>query len=270
MNSVRALALMAVTLALAGCANGYKDFYRANAAMPPEVIARSRAAPAPATPLVERGRPGDVQAVLDAHMQHGYVMIGSSQFNSGRSESDAAAIKQGAVVGADLVLLLDPHYTGSVTTSVPLTTPTTSTTYSSGTATAYGGGQSVTAYGNGTSTTYGTTTTMIPVTVNRSDYGAVYFIKVRMGLGVWVRELNDAERQQTQSNKGVVILVVRDDSPAFEADLLKGDMLVSVDGKPISGRTSFSAMIVEHKGKQVTLEVMRGGQRLEKKVTIPA
>jgi len=56
-------------------------------------------------------------------------------FNSGRPESEDAAVRQGEEVGADLVLVLNPNYTGSVNSRVPITTPTTSTTYSNATAT---------------------------------------------------------------------------------------------------------------------------------------
>ena len=117
--------------------------------------------------------------VLDAYAKRGYVQIGNAMFNSGRDEPETAAVHQGQKVGADLVLILNPKYTGSVTSSVPITTPTTNLSYTSGTATAYGSGGTVTAYGNSTTTTYGTTTNYVPITVNRSDYGAVFFVKQR-------------------------------------------------------------------------------------------
>lgn len=146
--------LIAISTALAGCASGYKEFYSSNTGIDQQRMAALRAAPPPAQPLVERASPGSSDEMLDAYTKRGYVMIGSSNFNSGRDVSEDGAVLQGKSVGADLVLILNPKYTGSVTSSIPITTPTTSTTYSNSTATAYGSGGSVTAYGSGVSTTY--------------------------------------------------------------------------------------------------------------------
>ena len=103
--------------------------------------------------------------------------IGYSSFTSGHRQKDDDAIDQGKKVGADLVLILDPQYAESVTTSVPLTTPTATTSYTNGMATAYGTGGSAVAFGNSTTTTYGTNTTYVPMTVNRYQYGALYLVK---------------------------------------------------------------------------------------------
>lgn len=195
-------------LFLAGCASGYKNFYQQAQGATPQTIAARRVAPAPATPIVERAQGGDSRTILDAYTKRGYSMIGNSLFNSGRSEPESSAVRQAQDVGADLVLILDPRYTGSVTSSVPITTPTTSTTYSTGTATAYGSRGAVTAYGSGTTTTYGTSTNYVPMTVHRSDYGAIYFVKQRFTLGIVGRDLDDAERQELQTNKGAVARLV--------------------------------------------------------------
>src|SRR5690242_11140832 len=56
-------------------------------------------------------------------------------------------------VGADLVVILNPRCTGSTTSSVPITTPSTSTSYSTGTATAFKPGGPATVFGSGMTTT---------------------------------------------------------------------------------------------------------------------
>lgn len=222
---------------LGACASGYKEFYKPNQNATPEVIATIRVAAPPTNPAIERSQPGDNRIILDAYAERGYFMIGHSMFNSGRTESEDAAVGQARVVGADLVLILNPKYTGTVTSSVPIATPTSSTSYSSGTATAYGPGGSATAYGSGTTTTYGTSTTYIPVTVNRMDFGAVFFIKQKFGLGALFRDLTDSERQELQTNKGVAIRLVVDGMPAFNSDLLVGDIVSAIDGTPVLNRT---------------------------------
>jgi hypothetical protein len=269
--STKCPALAASLLAavfLSGCANGYKEFYKPVTAWTPEAIASTRVAAPPPTPLVERSPPMDGQLVLAAYAKRGYSMIGNSFFNSGRNETEEAAIHQGIAVGADLVLILNPRYTGSVTTAIPITTPTTTTAYSTGSATAYGAGGTVTAYGNGTTTVYGSQTNFVPLTINRSDYGAVYFIKQKFGFGAFFRDLNDAERQSLQTNKGAVVLTVVDDTPAFEADVLIGDIFTVMDGVPISGQASLRKMLKDSAGKLVTFELLRNGQKLEKRVQL--
>lgn len=255
---------------LAGCASGYSQFYKPAPGATPEAIAATRVAPPTGQPIVERAAPpgSDATALLDAYAKRGYVLIGSSTFNSGTAESEDAAIQQGRKVGADLVLILNPRYTGSTTTAMPLTTPTTTTSYSTGTATAYGAGGVVNAYGSGTTTTYGTATTMIPITVHRSDYGAGYFVKRKWSFGTLWRDLNDQERQELQSNKGVFVRVVVDNSPAYQADILPGDILLAVDGEPVLNQESISNLLRARAGQKIALSVYRRGNRIEKSVQL--
>jgi len=257
-----------LALLLTGCASGYREFYQQAEGIRPEVVAARRPSPPPAMPIVERSRPSQGQAILDAYAKRGYVMIGQSMFNSGRRESDEAAVRQAQDVGADLVLILNPRYTGSVTSSVPITTPTTSTSYSTGSATAYGSSGSVTAYGTGTTTTYGTTTNYVPVTIHRSDYGAVFFVKQHFSIGLFYRDLNDTERQELQSNKGAVVRLVVDGSPAFDADILSGDVVIAVDGVSVSSSNAFGELLRDRRGRLISLSIIRRGQRLEKSVRL--
>ncbi|MBB6598235.1 PDZ domain-containing protein [Luteimonas sp. MC1825] len=259
---------IASSLLLVSCASGYSSFYTPATGATPDAIASYRAAPPPAMPLLERSSPGDPEAILAAYAKRGYVMIGHSMFNSGTNESESSALKQGKSVGADLVLVLNPQYTGSISSSIPLTTPTTTTSYTTGTATAYGSGGTVNAYGNSTTTTHGSKTTYIPMTVHRSDYGAVYFIKQRFNFGAFVRDLNDAERQALETNQGVVVLTIVDDTPAFRADILPGDVIIAFDGARVPNQDGFGKMTEERKGKLVTVALVRNGQRLEKAVQV--
>lgn len=258
-----------VSLLVTSCVSGYNSHYTPAIGATPEAIENLRASPPPATPIIERSAPTDPGTITSAYFKRGYGVIGFSKFNSGRNESEDAAIRQGQNVGADLVLVFTPQYTGSVTSSMPITTPTTSTSYTSGSATAYGSGGSVTAYGNSTTTSYGTKTNYVPITVHRSNYGAVYFIKTRSStLGAIYRNLNDAERQDIQSNQGVVITSIRDDSPAFIADLLSGDIIISVDGIKVKNEDVFSQMINERKGQNISLSLVRREQGIEKIVQL--
>jgi membrane-associated protease RseP (regulator of RpoE activity) len=265
---IRNALIALLPLLFVGCVSGYKSFYTPATGVSPEIIAARRVSPPPAIPIVERFAPAAPDTILAAYAKRGYVMIGSSMFNSGRNEPETSALKQGQDVGADLVLVLNPKYTGSITSVVPITVPSTTTSNTSGSATAYGSGGSVTAYGNATTTTYGTNTTYIPMTVNRSDYGAVYFVKQRFSFGAFLRDLNDTERQELQTNQGVVVLNIADDSPAFKADILPGDVVAAIDGITVPNKAGLAQIMDDLKGKQVTVAIVRRGLRIDKSVKL--
>ncbi len=258
----------AITLLICGlvaCANGYSQFYTSVPGATPEVVAGIRVAPPPMIPIVEHSPTMPDPA---PYVRRGYVAIGLSSFNSGQKQSDQGAIAQGQKVGADLVVIVNPSYTGSITSQLPITTPTTSTSYTSGSATAYGAGGIVTAYGNSTTTTYGSRTTYIPMTVNRFDYGAVYFIKRRYSLGAIWRDLTNEERTALQSNSGVYVENVVNDSPAFLNDVLVGDIIVKIDGQTIYGQQAASNALRQRRIQEVELTIYRNGQFIEKKVQL--
>lgn len=268
MGTFRTALIAACVASLVGCATGYKDFYKPVAGATPERIASTRTGPPPAVPSVEKVVSTDLQAVADRYTKRGYGLIGYSSFNSGESQSDEAAVKQGTDVKADLVVILNPRFTGSVTTAMPITVPTTTTSYSSGTATAYGPRGPVTAYGSGTTTTYGTSTTIVPVTVNRMDFGAAYFVKRKWTFGLEPRELTDQERQTLQSNRGIAVRLIVDGTPAFDADILVGDLLTEIDGVPVTGVASLGPLLQERDGNRISVTLVRNGTRLVKGVQL--
>ena len=256
---------IAASAFLSGCANGYKQFYTASPNTSPETISKNRLAPPLAEPMIERsGPPRDHNSFVNAYRKRGYELLGASEFTSGSSHKDDQAIQQAKDIGADLVVIINPQYPGSSTESVPLTLPTTTTSYSSGTATAYGRGGAVTAYGSGTTTTYGTSTTYIPVTTHRHHYGAAFFAKMKTSIGLNFRPLNDEERQDLQTNQAVVVAVVVDDSRAFYADFLEGDVVVAVDGIKVAGLTGFRSLMESKRGTEVTFNLLRKGKPIDK------
>jgi hypothetical protein len=255
-------------LVAAGCSSGYKSFYQSVPGATPEAIAAKRANPPPAMPSIERIAPADPAVLGAAFNQRGYDVIGYSSFNSGARESEEGALKQGKAVGADVVVIVNPQYTGTVTTQMPLTTPTTSTSYTNATATAYGPAGTATAYGNATTTTYGSKTTYIPITVNRHDYTAVYLVKGTYKLGAYARDLNNEERQELQTNQGAVLYVIVDGQPAFQADLLPGDVVSRIGATQIPNAAAFTAATALYGGKTVDITFRRRGVEMTKQISI--
>ena len=182
-----------------------------------------RVAPPPAIPIVERAQPGDSMTILDAYAKRGYIMIGNSMFKTGHPESEDSAVRQARDVGADLVLILNPRYAGTVTYNIPITTLTRAPKDSSQAL------DDITSYA--------------PATIALSDYGAVYFVKQRFELGVFSRDLSDAERQELQTNQGAVVRLVVDGSPAFNADLQIGDVVTAVHGVAIANAQAFNELL---------------------------
>lgn len=260
-------ALVLSALLLCSCASGYGQFYTNAPGATPETIAKYRSGAPPKVPSLDHagGQPADVVA---AYARGGYALIGYSSFNSGHRESDGSALSQGKKVGADLVVVIDPKYTGSITTSVPITTPTATTSYTTGTATAFGPAGSATAYGNSTTTTYGSETTYLPMTVHRYDYSALYFIKRHFILGANYRELNDEERRNLQSNKGVYVLAIVNGSAAYKGDVLVGDTIVAIDGQPVYGGQACTDLLEQKRGRTVELTIVRDGQTISKPVAL--
>jgi S1-C subfamily serine protease len=70
---------------------------------------------------------------------------------------------------------------------------------------------------------------------------------------------------------GVKFADVRAGSPAAEAGLRGGDILVEFDGKPIQNLYDFTyALRAKRPGEEVTVKVLRGGAPVEAKVKLRA
>jgi len=63
---------------------------------------------------------------------------------------------------------------------------------------------------------------MISYAVQRSDFGAVFFVKTRQRAGMIVIPIDDATRKRIGTNSGVLVRIVVDGSPAFIADIFPG------------------------------------------------
>jgi len=83
-----------------------------------------------------------------------------------------------------------------------------------------------------------------------------------------MRDLKDSERQELQSNKGVAVRLVAEGTPAFDADILIDDVITAIDGVSVSSPKAFSDVLRDRRGKQVSLSIVRRGQRLEKAVQL--
>lgn len=210
---------------LVACASGYQQFYK------PYIDARTL----PDVQLLGNGdapkvfSSNDIERDVKIAISKGYRPIGESSFN-GEIESEQAVVNQAKSVGAVLVLV-NSKFTESRTITTPLFLPNSQTTYNSGSVYGTYGGANY----SGTSTTYGTTVVPITTHQQRYDQTAVYFVKStrKLKFGLYPVDLTPELRSKYERNTGAVIDIVAEESPAFAANVLPGDILIELNGTPI-------------------------------------
>jgi serine protease Do len=107
-----------------------------------------------------------------------------------------------------------------------------------------------------TSTLTATIGSASPATVaDAADQGAA----AQPRLGLALRPLNPAERQQAGVSGGLI--VEQSQGHAADAGIQPGDVLLSVDGTPVDSVAQLRTMIGHH-DKQVALLIQRGKNRL--------
>jgi serine protease Do len=99
----------------------------------------------------------DPKADVRRMYEDGYSVIGVSAF-VGAAAAQSGAIEQAKKVGA-AAILIGAKYRNTETGSIPITTPTATTSYSTGNVNAFGSGGSAFGTYAGSTTTYGTQTT---------------------------------------------------------------------------------------------------------------
>ena len=249
-----------------GCANPYEKFYHDQlfGRHINEVPSLEITSVSPSLYATEN-MPRDLQAMVE----NGFALIGYSTFNSGPVDSNKA-MEHAKNLGA-AVVIVQSRYTHTVTGSVPWTVQNpdqTVTTMTQGNL--YGSGGYSTFSGTSTSTAPGGSTTyQMPYSVDRSDYVATYWVKRKPpALGIIVADLPDTLRQKLQRNRGVVVLAVLKGSPAFAADILKGDVVVGIDGDATNDPRSFLEVAIKYRGKRVTIKIIRDGKPMNIDLTL--
>lgn len=260
-----ALASLACVAILSGCANGFTQYYRGMSK--DEVLARTGPR-APAEPRTIRTN--NVAAESEHLAENGYALVGESNFQGPVSRSaESKAVAQAKAIGAEVVTLAVAD-AGSSTVSMPIATPTTSTSYSSFNGTAFNSAYgSTNIMGTGTTTTYGTSTEYVPISVHRAEYYAGYWVKSKPPiLGVLVAPLSPEQHKQLGTNSGVLVRVVVIGSPAYKADIFKGDFLMSIDDDAFDTGEDFQSVTRAHAGQSVKLSIVRDGNAITKNVTL--
>ncbi|MHB8404362.1 MAG: PDZ domain-containing protein [Gammaproteobacteria bacterium] len=249
MRSIMTLLAIFVLTFLSGCAtNPYVEYYHDNL----------RGKPLADIPIVDSTpcNPqiyGSQNIKSDMHVlfEHNYLLIGAAVFH-GPPTDNSKAIEQAKSVGACIVLL-HSDYMGTRTSYIPWTTPNAPQTSN----TMITGDINATA----TTTTYGgARTTYIPYSVSRYTYRAGFFVKAKPRVfGIDDTDLPPALRQQLQRNTGVYVAVVINGSPAYNANILEGDVITSFAGVDVMSAAQINPVVQQYAGERVNVIVIRNG-----------
>lgn len=252
-----ALACLLATIPAASYANDWEKFYR------PEQPGSIPILPSDQSPQV-LDLPAEPRELVDSMWRKGFAVIGVSSFSSSNASTKDAmrfAMKiHAAYVG------ITTQVTSSQTLNLPMTTPTTNTSYTNGNLSVAGSGGYATGGYSGTTTTYGSQTNYIPITVNRFDKAAVYFGPLaKQGVGLLFRVPTSDEVSHAESRHLLIVRAVRDGSPADAANMLEGDTVITVNG---DGATMESFRAAVALASPIVLHLTRNGQPRD--VTIAA
>lgn len=261
---MRTIAMLAIALAAfpAFAKNPYSDFYTdATDGVTPALV--------DGPPQPEPYSHGaDIDMDMHRMFQQGYVLLGSSSFNSGDYVSEKKALKQAEDVRAHIVLMGSRH-TDTRTVSAPIFLPNTQTSTSTSSGTIYGPFGTSQYQGQTTTRTPGTQVINRTRTIDRYDYFASYWAKGVPGkFGAQLQDLTPDQRWDLGRNRGAMIKVIVDGSPAFRADVLEGDVVLAIRGEEIVDTSDFISRTRALAGESVTITVWRKGTTLEREVQL--
>lgn len=215
----------------------------------------------------------DLKADSIKLLEGGYRPIGRSKFRSDYVEP-APALEQAQAVGAEVVLVTARHIsTDTVAMPVVEWSPdqrvvqqdTQQVRSSDSDVVQSTTHESVTVIEGEYQTRY------VPQTVDTYDNIATYWRKAAPPiLGVLGSDVGEAERQASQSNKGLLVKIVVRKSPAFAADIFRGDIIRQLGGHEVLDADDFFEALMGMAGKTVDLRIWRDGKLLTKTVPLGA
>lgn len=235
-NAIRLILQIMLILTLTGC-SGYSKFYTQriddNGLMTLETLKEGQ------IPILVKTN--NLKSEIDKYRAKNYSIIGVSSFN-GSMESDENIIYQATAVKATLVLQTS-SFVSSQLVSTPLFTPN-----------GFGGINSTAMHSQ----------------QMRYDQAAAFMAKStrKPRVGVSVQDLTPEQRKQYERNAGVVVLIVFEGSPAFEANVLTGDLVIGIDGNIVQGQEHAQKLLttIPKTADKVILKVIRNN--IEKDIEV--
>jgi membrane-associated protease RseP (regulator of RpoE activity) len=100
------------------------------------------------------------------------------------------------------------------------------------------------------------------------EQAVTYYVRFRPPFGAGFRDLDPAELAAIGKTGGVRIISVIGASPAADANVREGDIVLSIDGVDIADATAFKQRLRERAGKPVTLLLLRGSERVRRQIQL--
>jgi hypothetical protein len=204
--------------------------------------------------------------------EQGYTIIGDVGYQ-GPATTQSQLIEQAKFVGADIILY-SSALLGTQQGVVPIVSYQPGQTYTTSefgivNANAYGSGGYVSGFG----TYSGSATTTSPGTFNTQYVPYQYSVYRTMAsfwrqlkpsiLGVRYNAIPENLRIALQRNTGAYVNVVIQDTPAFNANILEGDIIIQIADKPIANAQECSDSLVIFAGQKIPIKVIRNGKTLD-------
>jgi hypothetical protein len=233
--------------------------------MRPEM--RQRLLPPSGPPHIENIPLAEVEGEAMRFVERGYIRIGVASF-SGPAGTREQAIEQAMKVGAEFVIIGGEYSrTAQVTLSSLSVQPgQTYTTQEHGSMTAntFQGGK--TGFGYGSYSGSATTTTAptfqtqyTPLQIPIYSQVALFWRRAKPAIfGASFLPIPENVRAKLERNTGVFVAAIGEDSPAFKANILRGDVIIQFANKPVDTVQELSDAIVSHAGQTVQIKLIRG------------
>ncbi|MBD3272231.1 MAG: PDZ domain-containing protein [Elusimicrobia bacterium] len=254
---------------LTGCINPYHRHYQNMLEKWPESVKLLKETPEADEPKLVTST--DLKQDMLKMLENGYLLIGKATFKSPPIDAERA-LAQARTVGADVVFV-NRQYVTTKTESVAMTewlpdktiTTTETSTFKKNPDSAPSIYQrEVTQTLEGESYTR-----YVPRSTDYYRHTALFLKKSKpLKFGVLVHSLDDETKKRLETNRGVVVKVVVNDSPAFHADILRDDIITHCAGEPVAGPKDFFEKIKEYSGQTIMVRVIRDWKPKEISLTL--
>lgn len=192
----------------------------------------------------------EVQKVLVGR----WVEVGYSSWDDEATDIQDDLIKKAKEINSCLVLVYRKQ-TGSEMEEMPVSTYMPSPFFGGGYYGGYGG--------------YGGYTSYEPYTVLLYQYEIFFLTKMdRFYTGLYVADLDNNARKMIQSNKGVIVTLVVNGTPAYNADIIPGDIITKVGTSNITNYESFNQLIKFYQGQDTIFYINRSNKQITKTIHI--
>jgi serine protease Do len=270
---MKALVLVISAAALlTGCAtNPFAKYYQSYTNQMPALI-QSRLLPPSSTPqIITTSAEGYAEEARRLE-ERGYVILGATSF-WGFNPTREQITEQATKVGADMAIWASAYShteqgVRPIFTYIPGQTYTT-THYGTETANIYGTG----GYASGYGTYSGTSTTTTPGTLDTQyvpyqrriyNHGASFWRRTKPAVfGAALSPVPEDLRTTLQRNTGAYVMLIMPDSPAFKANIMRGDVVIQLADKPVSSPQELINLLSGFAGQKVSVKVLRGNQTLD-------